>query len=69
MAALQGGGGGGQGIGANDLLSWYHDIPIVSRCYLTLAISLSTATFMDILSPLTLYYNLELIINKQQFWR
>lgn len=59
-----GGGGGNVGNANNDLFTWYTDIPVVSRTYLTLAISLSTACFMDILSPFSLYFNFELILNK-----
>lgn len=56
-------------VGGNDILGWYNSIPIVSRIYLTAAIGLSTACFLDFLSPLTLYYNFDLIFNKQQYWR
>jgi Derlin-2/3 len=55
--------------GAQDLFAWYNEIPIVSRVYLTAAIGLSTACFMDFISPLTLYFNYDLIVHKQQIWR
>lgn len=54
---------------AQDLFSWYHEIPIISRLYLTSAIGITTACFLDFVSPLTLYYNYELILNKGQYWR
>jgi Derlin-2/3 len=54
---------------AQDLFSWYREIPIISRIYLTAAIGASTLCFMDIISPLTLYYNYDLIMKKQQLWR
>jgi Derlin-2/3 len=52
-----------------DFLSWYTEIPIVSRLYLTAAVGCTTACFMDIVSPLTLYYNYDLILQKGQYWR
>ncbi len=52
-----------------DILSWYTEIPIISRLYLTAAVGTTTACFMDILSPLTLYYNYDLILQKGQYWR
>ena len=55
--------------GAQDLFAWYNEIPIVSRVYLTAAIGMSTACFMDFISPLTLYFNYDLIVHKQQIWR
>ena len=52
-----------------DPLNWYFDIPIVSRCYLSGAIIVTTACFLDFVSPLTLYYNYDLIFQKGQYWR
>lgn len=52
-----------------DLLSWYTEIPIISRLYLTAAVGTTTACFMDVVSPLTLYYNYDLILQKGQYWR
>jgi len=52
-----------------DVLGFYNEIPIVSRVYLTLALGATTACFMDLVSPLTLYYNYDLIMNKGQYWR
>ena len=58
----------GNGVGAQDLFSWYNEIPLVSRVYLTAAVGTTTACFMDFVSPLTLYYNYELIL-RGQYWR
>lgn len=55
--------------GAPDALGWFTEIPFVSRLYLTGAILTTTACFMDIVSPLTLYYNHDLILKKGQYWR
>lgn len=52
-----------------DLMSWYTEIPIVSRIYLTASVGTTLACFMDLVSPLTLYYNYDLILNKGQYWR
>lgn len=54
---------------ANDIFSWYHEIPPISRLYLTSAVVTTTACFLDFVSPLTLYYNYDLILNKGQYWR
>ena len=58
----------GNGVGAQDLFSWYNEIPLVSRVYLTAAVGTTTACFMDFVSPLTLYYNYDLIL-RGQYWR
>lgn len=54
---------------AQDFFGWYHEIPPVSRLYLTSAVAMTTACFLDVVSPLTLYYNYDLILNKGQYWR
>lgn len=53
----------------NDFFGWYHEIPLISRLYLTAAVGTSTACFLDLVSPLTLYYNFDLIVSKGQYWR
>lgn len=53
----------------NGLLAWYFEIPFISRCYLTAAVAVTCACFLDVVSPLTLYYNYELAMNKRQYWR
>jgi len=53
----------------NDPLSWYKELPIISRCYLTGAFAISGACFLDWISPLTLYYNYDLIFHRGQYWR
>jgi Derlin-2/3 len=52
-----------------DVFGWYSEIPIISRCYLTSAFAITTACFLDLISPLTLYYNYDLIMTKGQYWR
>jgi len=44
-------------------------IPPVSRLYLTAAVGVTAACFLDVVSPLTLYYNYDLIVEKGQYWR
>eukprot|EP00605_Chrysophyceae_sp_TOSAG23-4_P001334 GSChrysophyteH1.ASY1.ANO1.1451.1 assembled CDS len=53
----------------NGLLGWFYEIPPVSRLYLSCAVGVTSACFLDILSPLTLYYNYDLIVEKGQYWR
>ena len=55
--------------GMNDIFNWYSEIPLISRVYLTAALGTSCACALDMLSPFTLYYNYDLIVHKQQFWR
>lgn len=52
-----------------DFFQWYHEIPPVSRMYLTAAVGTTLACFMDLVSPLTLYYNYDLVVSKNQWWR
>ena len=54
--------------GVQDLFSWYNEIPVVSRLYLTAALGTTSACFLDVVSPLTLYYNYDLIL-RGQYWR
>lgn len=49
--------------------SWYEEIPLISRVYLTGALAVTTACYLDVVSPLTLYYNYDLMVNKAQYWR
>lgn len=55
--------------GNHDLLGWYNEIPPISRLYLTASFAISTACFLEVVSPLTLYYNYELIMMRGQYWR
>lgn len=57
-----------QGAAAVDLMSWYKRIPPVSRIYLTSAFLTTAACSVDLISPLTLYFNYELV-RAGQFWR
>lgn len=52
-----------------DAMSWYSEMPVVSRTYMTVAIMASLAVFLDFMSPLSLYYNLDLVLYKGQYWR
>lgn len=52
-----------------DPLEWYRDIPIVSRTYFTLCFLSTTACALDLISPLTLYYDYQLVFQKGQVWR
>lgn len=63
------GGIGGQGAGVVDLMSWYMDIPVISRLYLTGAFLTTTACAVDLVSPFSLYFNWNLIFSEGQVWR
>lgn len=56
-------------VNTRDFFGWYHEIPLISRLYLTAALGTSTACFFDLVSPLQLYYNYDLITQKGQYWR
>uniref|UniRef100_A0A7S3VFZ7 Derlin n=1 Tax=Chaetoceros debilis TaxID=122233 RepID=A0A7S3VFZ7_9STRA len=51
-----------------DVLSWYMEIPPVSRIYFTSAFLTTTCCAVDIINPYYLYYNPELIF-EGQIWR
>jgi Derlin-2/3 len=62
-------GGMGPANNANvDLMSWYMRIPPVSRAYLTGAFLTTAACAVDIISPFTLYFSLDLV-REGQIWR
>lgn len=44
-------------------------IPVVSRLYLTGAFMTTAACAVDIVSPLSLYFNYDLVFRHGQFWR
>jgi Derlin-2/3 len=52
-----------------DPLQWYNQLPPISRLYLTSAVGTSFAVFVDWVSPLTLYFNYDLIFIKGHYWR
>jgi len=51
------------------LMSWYMEIPVVSRLYFTLAFLTTAGCALDIISPFMLYYNFDLIFSEGQVWR
>lgn len=52
-----------------DVVSWYLDIPTVSRLYLTGAFLTTAACGLDIVSPFSLYFNWDLVFSKGEVWR
>ena len=54
---------------AVDPWSWYTEIPVVSRVYLTASFVTTAACALDLVSPFALYYNFSLIFHKGQLWR
>jgi Derlin-2/3 len=63
-----GGGGIGNGDAAPDIMSWYMDIPVVSRMYFTGAFLTTAACAVDIITPYSLYFSWDLI-KAGQVWR
>lgn len=49
--------------------AWYFDIPPVTRTYVTLCFATTTACALEIISPLTLYFNARAISTRMQLWR
>lgn len=58
--------GGGEGF---DFMSWYMDIPVISRIYFTSSFLTTAACAIDIISPFSLYFNFDLIFYQGQVWR
>ena len=52
--------------GGGDPFEWYHEIPIVSRLYLTASFLTTAACALDLVSPFSLYFNFKLIFYKGQ---
>ena len=46
--------------------TWYREIPIVTRCDLTVSVLTTVACFFDLLSPFSLYLNYRLIYEKYE---
>ncbi|GAX26191.1 Derlin-2/3 [Fistulifera solaris] len=69
FAGVGGGGGGVMRHNANvDLMSWYMEIPPISRLYLTGAFLTTAACAVDLISPFSLYFSWELVY-QGQIWR
>jgi len=57
-----------QGV-APDVMSWYMEIPLISRLYLTGAFLTTALCAVDIVSPFSLYFNWDLVFSQGQVWR
>lgn len=60
------GGGVGEGF---DVVSWYLEIPVVSRTYCTCAFLATAGCSLDIITPYTLYFDYEKIFLQGELWR
>ena len=49
--------------------NWYADVPVVTRTYMTMAFMTTLACTLEIITPLSLYLNTNLIYSKYQVWR
>eukprot|EP00270_Netrium_digitus_P009844 TRINITY_DN3019_c0_g1_i1.p1 TRINITY_DN3019_c0_g1~~TRINITY_DN3019_c0_g1_i1.p1 ORF type:complete len:246 (+),score=62.82 TRINITY_DN3019_c0_g1_i1:214-951(+) len=54
---------------AQNFEEWYKQIPVITRSYVTISILTTGACALDIISPLTVYFNSRLIFKKYQLWR
>lgn len=66
VGAMNAGNPGAAGV---DLMSWYMEIPPVSRVYLTGAFLTTAACAVDLVSPYSLYFNWDLVFSQGQIWR
>eukprot|EP00744_Colponema_vietnamica_P008446 GILI01012049.1.p1 GENE.GILI01012049.1~~GILI01012049.1.p1 ORF type:complete len:240 (+),score=39.34 GILI01012049.1:75-794(+) len=48
---------------------WFKDIPPITRTYMTLSFLTTAACALELVSPLSLYFNFKLIFQKYQIWR
>jgi hypothetical protein len=60
---------GNQGGAHVDVMSWYMEIPTISRLYLTGAFLTTAACGLDLVSPFSLYFNWDLVFSQGQVWR
>ena len=49
--------------------AWFFDIPPVTRTYVTLCFATTCACALELLSPLSLYFNARAICTRMQLWR
>jgi len=59
---------GNHGAGV-DVMSWYMEIPVISRLYLTGAFLTTAACAVELISPFSLYFNWNLVFSEGQVWR
>jgi len=60
------GANGGAGV---DFMSWYMDIPVISRLYLTGAFLTTAACAVDVITPYKLYFDWDLVFTHGEVWR
>jgi Derlin-2/3 len=49
--------------------AWYYDVPPVTRTYVSLCFLTTCACALEIITPLTLYFNARAICTRMQVWR
>lgn len=54
---------------ADPLQAWYMETPVITRVYCSACFLTTVACQLDLVTPFHLYFNLDLIVNKQQWWR
>lgn len=53
----------------NSITEYYFNIPIITRCFFTISFILTFLCYFDIISPLNLFFNLDLILYYGHYWR
>ncbi|GBG88812.1 hypothetical protein CBR_g48427 [Chara braunii] len=54
---------------AQTLEDWYKQMPVITRSYLTLSFLTTAGIALEVISPLSVYFNYTLIVRKFQIWR
>ncbi|KAF2203727.1 derlin-1.1 [Delitschia confertaspora ATCC 74209] len=63
------GGGGGGIMGQFPLEQWFFEMPVCTRWWMTVAVSVSVLVQCRILSPFQLFYTLRTVFGRSQYWR
>jgi len=52
-----------------DLVSFYFDIPVITRSYFSLCVLTTGLCVLEVINPFTLYYSVKMIFYEWQIWR
>ena len=48
---------------------WFYEVPPVTRTYIASAMVVTASCSLELVSPFSLYFNVNLIVTKLQLWR
>ena len=51
------------------LSQWFYEVPPVTRTYVASVMVLTASCSLELVSPFSLYFNVNLIVTKLQLWR